>query len=95
MTVYRLAISLGFASSQMLLRGLQLSTRSLKLSRWLLEQREAEQKCGNGWVTEGKESRCITEEKKLEDTRARESHRREQKGSPEGSWENQVKSKVG
>lgn len=29
-TVYKLAISLGFASSQILLRGLQLSTRSLK-----------------------------------------------------------------
>lgn len=29
-TVYKLAISLGFASSQMLLRGLQLNTRSLE-----------------------------------------------------------------
>ena len=60
-TVDKLAISLGFASSQMLLRGLQLSTRSLKLSRCLLEQREAEQKSGNGWVTEGNESCCIRE----------------------------------
>ena len=57
---------------------------------------EIERKGGNGWVTEGDESRCIREERKCKRTHMLGNLIGEDKKvQKEGSWENQAKSKMG